>query len=85
MLLQDDEVGDELFRELTLEHVTCGLDACLAAMLVMTSKDMPKQVFIEDVIDKVVRFTRNHLRNFIFPVFDPVYRVDPSGKGYLLL
>ncbi|ESN96221.1 hypothetical protein HELRODRAFT_189155 [Helobdella robusta] len=77
----DDEDEDLRFRELTLNFVNIGLDACMIAMIILTSPNMPKQVFIEDVIEKVVRFSRQHMKNFIFPSFDPIYKADLSGKG----
>jgi cohesin loading factor subunit SCC2 len=49
----------------------------------MTSHDMPKEVFLEDVIEKVVRLARTQLDHAIYPVFDPVYRADPKNKSKL--
>jgi len=65
---------------LAFERVITAIDASLTALYIMTSSSMPKEVFIEDVIDKVVRMTKMQLYNAIYPEFDPVYRVDPHNK-----
>ena len=44
---------------------------------------MPKEVFIEDVIERVVRMSKMQLYNAIYPEFDPVYRADPHNKSVL--
>ena len=49
-------------------------------MYIITSQDMPKEVFIEDVIERVIRLTKTQLYNAIYPEFDPVYRIDPHNK-----
>lgn len=54
----------------------------MVGLYIMTSKAMPKEVFIEDVIERIVMMAKIQLQNTIFPEFDPVYRVDPSkGKS----
>ncbi|XP_071508952.1 nipped-B-like protein A [Diadema antillarum] len=79
---QDEENPREqrLWRELTIERVTRSVDASLAALYIMTSEDMPKEVFIEDVIDRVSQLAKFQLTNTIYPEFDPVYRVNPKQK-----
>jgi len=49
----------------------------------MTSSSMPKEVFLEDVIERVVRMSKMQLYNAIYPEFDPVYRIDPHNKSVL--
>ncbi|KFW70921.1 Nipped-B-like, partial [Pygoscelis adeliae] len=58
-------------------------DACLTAINIMTSPNMPKAVYIEDVIERVIQYTKFHLQNTLYPQYDPVYRVDPHGGGVL--
>ena len=70
-------------REITLERVTTAVDAAMVALYIMTSKNMPKEVFIEDVIERLVMMAKVQLQNTIYPEFDPVYRVDPSNRGKL--
>lgn len=48
----------------------------------MTSSHMPKAVYIEDVIERVLQYTKFHLQNTLYPQYDPVYRVDPHGGEY---
>ena len=46
----------------------------MTAMYIMTSKNMNKRVYIDDVIDKISLFVRFQLQNTIYPSYDPVYR-----------
>ncbi|NXM06082.1 NIPBL protein, partial [Tyrannus savana] len=63
--------------------LTKSADACLTAINIMTSPNMPKAVYIEDVIERVIQYTKFHLQNTLYPQYDPVYRVDPHGGGVL--
>uniref|UniRef100_A0A8C1QIH4 Nipped-B protein n=1 Tax=Cyprinus carpio TaxID=7962 RepID=A0A8C1QIH4_CYPCA len=78
---RDDE--ERLWRDLIMERVTKSADACLTALNFMTSARMPKAVYIEDVIERVVQYTKFHLQNTLYPQYDPVYRVNPHGGGTL--
>ncbi|XP_026580795.1 nipped-B-like protein [Pseudonaja textilis] len=66
-----------------MERVTKSADACLTAINIMTSPNMPKAVYIEDVIERVIQYTKFHLQNTLYPQYDPVYRLDPHGGGVL--
>lgn len=83
-LLQNNDTEDEerLWRDLIMERVTKSADACLTAINIMTSPNMPKAVYIEDVIERVIQYTKFHLQNTLYPQYDPVYRVDPHGGQY---
>lgn len=80
-ILQNNDTEDEerLWRDLIMERVTKSADACLTAINIMTSPNMPKAVYIEDVIERVIQYTKFHLQNTLYPQYDPVYRVDPLG------
>lgn len=80
---QDAEDEERLWRDLIMERVTKSADACLTALNIMTSVHMPKAVYIEDVIERVLQYTKFHLQNTLYPQYDPVYRVDPHGGGML--
>lgn len=41
---------------------------------------MPKELFIEDVIESVVTCVRYQLSNLIFPEYDPAHRVMNIAK-----
>ncbi|XP_076010235.1 nipped-B-like protein B isoform X5 [Genypterus blacodes] len=79
----DAEDEERLWRDLIMERVTKSADACLTALNIMTSAHMPKAVYIEDVIERVLQYTKFHLQNTLYPQYDPVYRVDPHGGGLL--
>uniref|UniRef100_A0A3Q3QRL1 Nipped-B protein n=1 Tax=Monopterus albus TaxID=43700 RepID=A0A3Q3QRL1_MONAL len=83
LINHDNDSMDEerLWRDLIMERVTKSADACLIALNIMTSPHMPKAVYIEDVIERVLQYTKFHLQNSLYPQYDPVYRVDPHG-GY---
>ncbi|XP_066568279.1 nipped-B-like protein A isoform X2 [Amia ocellicauda] len=85
LMNHDNETEDEekLWRDLIMERVTKSADACLTALNIMTSHHMPKAVYIEDVIERVLQYTKFHLQNTLYPQYDPVYRVDPHGGGLL--
>lgn len=70
-----------MWREIAMERVGRSIDAALTAIYIITSPKMPKQVFLEDVIERVVMFGKFQLTNTIYPEFDPVYRINPKDKG----
>ncbi|KAJ8305636.1 hypothetical protein KUTeg_016181 [Tegillarca granosa] len=79
----DDEEDDKLWRELAMERVGRSMDAALTALYIMTSPEMPKQVYLEDVIERIILFGKFQLHNTLYPEYDPVYRIDPKAKdGY---
>ena len=81
VFLQDDSREEEaLWREITVERIASAVDAALTALYIMTSPNMPKQVYLEDVIERLVMMAKMQLQNTIFPEFDPVYRIDPKNK-----
>ncbi|XP_041815980.1 nipped-B-like protein isoform X1 [Chelmon rostratus] len=77
----DSMEEERLWRDLIMERVTKSADACLTALNIMTSPHMPKAVYIEDVIERVLQYTKFHLQNTLYPQYDPVYRMDPHGGG----
>ncbi|KAM6959390.1 nipped-B-like protein A [Aplochiton taeniatus] len=85
LMNHDNDAEDEerLWRDLIMERVTKSADACLMSLNIMTSVRMPKAVYIEDVIERVLQYTKYHLQNTLYPQYDPVYRVDPHGGGLL--
>ncbi|XP_051552283.1 nipped-B-like protein A [Myxocyprinus asiaticus] len=85
-LMNNDNEGEDeerLWRDLIMERVTKSADACLTALNIMTSSHMPKAVYIEDVIERILQYTKFHLQNTLYPQYDPVYRVNPKGGSML--
>ncbi|XP_076440937.1 nipped-B-like protein A isoform X2 [Babylonia areolata] len=79
----EDEEESRLWREVTMERVIRSMDASLTCLSVMTSVSMHKMVYLEDVIERMILYSKFQLQNTIYPEFDPVYRVDPGAKdGY---
>ncbi|CAL8321731.1 unnamed protein product [Lota lota] len=69
--------GDRQALDDLIERVTNSADACLTALHVMTSLHMPKAVYIEDVIERVLQHTKFHLQATVYPHYDRAYRVEP--------
>lgn len=67
--------------ETTMARILGAADACLVCLNIMTSPNMPKRVYIEDVIDRVVLYIKFHMHNTIFPFYDSTYRLDNKKKG----
>ena len=71
-LMQNEDTGDDqLWRELTVERVTFAVDAAQTALSIMTAPSMPKQVYLEDVIERTVMMAKTQLVNTIFPRVRP--------------
>ena len=80
----DDEDDDKMWLELAMERVTRAADSSLTVLHILTSKNMAKCVYIDDVIDRVVLFLRFQLSNTIYPSYDPVYKeISKKGSGYM--
>merc|ERR1712183_491634 len=80
----EDEDEDKMWLELAMERVTRAADSSLTVLHVLASKNMAKNVYIEDVIDRVVLFLRFQLSNTIYPSYDPVYKeISKKGAGYM--
>lgn len=69
-----------MWMETTLERVMSAADACLTALYIMTAPNMPKRVVLEDVIDRIILFTKYQLHNTIYCSYDPVYRIQSTSK-----
>ncbi|CAH8674533.1 unnamed protein product [Schistosoma rodhaini] len=83
-VLRPEEEADahesKLWKEVAMERVMRSMNSGLTALLLMTSKDMPREVYVEDVIERTVYSVRFQLFNCIFPEFDPAYRVENTAK-----
>lgn len=80
---EEDAEESKLWRELAMDRVMRSMDASLTAFAIMTGKNMPKQVYLEDVIERTIQFAKFQLHNTIYPEFDAVYKIDPKAKdGY---
>ncbi|XP_071811222.1 nipped-B-like protein isoform X2 [Apostichopus japonicus] len=85
--LQPDSRKEGKYREQkawkrrTMERIAHSVNSALTAAYIMTASGMPKEVFIEDVIDRIAQLTKYQLQYSIYPEFDPVYRADRDTKG----
>ncbi|KAF7267144.1 hypothetical protein GWI33_019635 [Rhynchophorus ferrugineus] len=77
---EDNESIRQFWLETTMERVMGAADACLICMYIMTSPNMSKRVYLEEIIDRVVLYIKYHLSNTIFPSFDSTYKLDNKKK-----
>ncbi|XP_030756621.1 nipped-B protein [Sitophilus oryzae] len=77
---EDNESIRQFWLETTMERVMGAADACLICMYIMTSPNMSKRVYLEEIIDRVVLYIKYHLANTIFPSFDSTYKLDNKKK-----
>ncbi|VDN98426.1 unnamed protein product, partial [Rodentolepis nana] len=64
----------------SMEKISRAVGASLIALNLMTSKDMPREIYLEDVIEQAVQVTRFQLSNCIYPEYDPAYRIENTAK-----
>lgn len=70
----DEKVDDGTVLDLISDRVFRSLDAAILALTVMTSQGMPRQVYIEDAIERAAQLLKFQLINTVAPTFDPTYR-----------
>lgn len=83
-LIADPEENEnirQMWMETAVDRVIGAADASLTCFYIMTSPNMPKRVYLEDVIDRVIMFIKFQLHNTIFPSFDSVYRIESKSKS----
>lgn len=81
VLQEDNDEESRLWMELTMDSISRGVIACLASLHILTSNNMPKRTYLEDLIDRIVTFSKFQLQNTVFPTFDPVYSIHKRSKG----
>ena len=64
-----------------MDRMIRSIDASLVVLNLLTAPQMPKQVYLEEVIDRIIRLIKFQLQNTIFPEYDPIYKVEPDSKG----
>ncbi|XP_072393870.1 nipped-B-like protein [Diabrotica undecimpunctata] len=69
----------QLFRR-SIEKVLATADACLVCMYIMTSKNMPKRVYLEELIHRVMNCINHIIANTILPAIDPTYTAENKTK-----
>ncbi|XP_032230599.2 nipped-B-like protein B isoform X2 [Nematostella vectensis] len=76
---QEEEDEQKLWRDLCLDRIIRSVESSLVVLNILTSPNIPKQLYLEEVMDRIIRLIKFHLQNNIFPEYDPVYR-DPDAK-----
>ena len=83
--MQEEDEEDKLWTELVMERLSRAVDASLTCLHILTSENMSKRVYLEDVIERCVVFTKFQLNATVYPAFDPVYRTSANGEMWKLL
>ncbi|KAL2629314.1 hypothetical protein R1flu_014000 [Riccia fluitans] len=68
-IYDDDDVDSE-----SVSLVMSALEAVQISLLVMTVPSMPKQLYKEEIIDRIIEFSRYQIVHSVFSAYDPVYR-----------
>uniref|UniRef100_A0A1I8GDV5 Nipped-B protein n=1 Tax=Macrostomum lignano TaxID=282301 RepID=A0A1I8GDV5_9PLAT len=76
-----EDTEGRLWRELCMERVMRSVESSLTALIIMTSPGMPKQVFVEDVIERAVAVAKFQLNSTVYPEADPAYRKTSQHKA----
>uniref|UniRef100_A0A914CW65 Nipped-B protein n=1 Tax=Acrobeloides nanus TaxID=290746 RepID=A0A914CW65_9BILA len=75
-----DDESDETYRELINERLVRAADAACTALTIMTAPRMPKQVLIEDTIERAVQMCKQFLQHIVYPSSDVVCRTGSKAK-----
>ena len=73
-ILNDDDVGNETARELVHDRFIRATEAGSLGLLIMTAHKMPKQVMVEDTVERATQLCKQMLRLVIFPAADSIVR-----------
>ncbi|KAL9669245.1 hypothetical protein QQ045_006788 [Rhodiola kirilowii] len=81
-------VDDSALSDSDLSLVLSALESIHASVLIMANRDMPKQLYKEEIVERILEFTRRQIMD-IMCLHDPSYRamhkpsVDefPEGEG----
>ena len=76
----EDAEEDRLFLEIASDRVMKAAECAICAMNIMTSPNMSKRVYLDDVIDRIAIYIRYQLQKTIYPSFDPVYKELSKNK-----
>lgn len=82
---QDDNEEQRLWRGLCLERMVRAVESSLVVLNVLTSPSMPKQLYLEEVINRVISLTKFELKNNIYPEYDPLYREGDPNESILMM
>ncbi|KAJ7532193.1 hypothetical protein O6H91_14G075900 [Diphasiastrum complanatum] len=74
------EEEDDVYSE-NYEIVLNALEAVQVALTVMTAPTMPKQMYKEEMIDRIVEVTRYQINHSVFAAYDALYRQLHKNVG----
>uniref|UniRef100_A0A0N4V606 Nipped-B protein n=1 Tax=Enterobius vermicularis TaxID=51028 RepID=A0A0N4V606_ENTVE len=78
----DEDESDVTYRELVDDRILRALDASCTAMVIMTSPKMPKQVLIEDTIERSIQLCKQFLISIIYSASDAVSKSPTKSKKF---
>ncbi|MFH4983913.1 hypothetical protein AB6A40_010622 [Gnathostoma spinigerum] len=77
-----EDESDEAYRELVEDRILRAADAACTTLMIMTSPKMPKQIFIEDAIDRTIQLCKQFLKHIVYPIPDGSCRSLMKFKKY---
>ncbi|XP_024530333.1 sister chromatid cohesion protein SCC2 isoform X2 [Selaginella moellendorffii] len=78
--LKEIDEGDDVESD-NFEIVMTALEAVQVTLMIMSSPKMPKQIYKEEVIDRIIEFTRYQIVHSVFTAYDPLYRQVHKNGG----
>lgn len=82
---QDEDEEQRLWRDLCLDRMVRAVEASLVVLIVLTSPAMSKQLYLEEVINRVISLAKYQLKTNIFPEYDPLYRESDPNESVLMM
>ena len=77
---KDEDEENDTFRELLNDRILRSAEAALCAAAVLTSPAMPKQVYLEDAIERAIKLAKFQLSQVVYPAMDPTLRAAQEAK-----
>ncbi|KAI1712006.1 HEAT repeat associated with sister chromatid cohesion domain-containing protein [Ditylenchus destructor] len=79
-LNEEEDESDEAYRELMDDRLIRSIDAACTVLTIMTSPKMPKQVLLEDAIERSIQLCKQYLQNIVYPAVDSSLKISKSKK-----
>jgi hypothetical protein len=67
---EGEDESDETLKELVDDRLCRAADAACISLTVMTSPKMPKQILLEDTIERSISLCKEFCQSILFPSFD---------------
>uniref|UniRef100_A0A0N5AK59 Nipped-B protein n=1 Tax=Syphacia muris TaxID=451379 RepID=A0A0N5AK59_9BILA len=79
----DEDESDIAYQELIHDRILRALNAACTAMVIMTSPKMPKQVLIEDTIERSIQLCKQFLISIVYSASDVINKSPSKSKKFV--